>query len=459
MPDIVAPNITASAVLHGIAATAASVVVADAADLVCWASPSVASLLGASAEEILGRPVSALVRSGDDQVRSTGVRQVLADGVPASYVDICTRADGRVVEVEAVVGPVEEPSGRVVGTVTVLTGARADRFDSVAVDSGVEGAQALRFSESLHRAVVANVQEGILATSVDGATILANDRLAGLLGMPLRNLYDRDVRALLGRQVDRGESEMGHVGQDTHEMLHAGPDGHRVVLSVTRSPLRAGDLDDPDDAEMMGALYVVTDVTDARNVEAELRRQALHDPLTGLPNRYLLVDRISMAQARAERSDAPSTTMLFVDLDDFKAVNDGHGHQAGDEVLVEVAHRLKTSVRGSDTVARIGGDEFAILCEETGELGGLLVAERIQDAMRAPVLTGGSGEGGTGEVLHQVRLSIGVAVSPPVGFGALLRLADDAMYTAKQHGGAQTVLSPLVGGSSTHHQPGGMPAT
>ncbi|MCW2806046.1 MAG: hypothetical protein JWQ93_1, partial [Marmoricola sp.] len=169
---------------------------------------------------------------------------------------------------------------------------------------------------------------------------------------------------------------------------------------------------------------MVSDVTAERHAQAELRRQALHDPLTGLPNRALLEDRLAMAAARRQRSRDGCLAVLFLDLDKLKLVNDHAGHGAGDALLREVGHRLQSVVRETDTVARLGGDEFAVICEDADPEGALLVARRIQQMFEQPFVVPGRPVAATA--------SIGVALSPPHPTDELLRLADAAMYQAKE---------------------------
>ncbi len=156
--------------------------------------------------------------------------------------------------------------------------------------------------------------------------------------------------------------------------------------------------------------------------EERTRYEALHDPLTGLANRTLLRDRLHHALARRDRG---ATAALFVDLDNFKQVNDVHGHATGDAVLVEIATRLNTAVRPGDTIARLGGDEFVAVCEGIDEEAALAVAHRLHDAIQLPLTAGGAE--------HQLSASIGIALgdSDP---DALLADADAASYRAKAAG-------------------------
>lgn len=178
-----------------------------------------------------------------------------------------------------------------------------------------------------------------------------------------------------------------------------------------------------------GAMAVVVrDITDRRSLELQLTRQALHDSLTGLANRALLSDRVTAALGRNLRRNSKSA-VLFLDLDNFKIVNDTLGHAAGDSLLNTVADRLRSCLRASDLAARLGGDEFAILIEDIERAGEeIYVADRILTALRAPINIGGK------EVF--VGASIGIALSSPSIKAPedLLRNADAAMYTAKKEG-------------------------
>ena len=168
---------------------------------------------------------------------------------------------------------------------------------------------------------------------------------------------------------------------------------------------------------------------EAERIERQLRHDALHDGLTGLPNRACFVERLRHAGERARRDIANSFAVLFVDLDHFKVVNDSFGHLAGDELLVEVARRLAGCLRSVDTLARLGGDEFALLLEEVQEPSDAArVAERLQAALSNPMTIRES------EVFTSA--SIGIALSTRLDDAPqhLLRSADLAMYRAKEHG-------------------------
>jgi diguanylate cyclase (GGDEF)-like protein len=160
--------------------------------------------------------------------------------------------------------------------------------------------------------------------------------------------------------------------------------------------------------------------------EERMRHEAVHDPLTGLANRTLLRDRLEHALARVERG-ASTTGILFIDLDNFKHVNDAYGHAAGDAVLVELGRRLRATVRPADTVARLGGDEFVVVCEEVDRESALALGRRLQQAIQVPVRVDGEE--------HRLRASIGIALGDR-NPDALLGNADSALYDAKGRGGA-----------------------
>jgi diguanylate cyclase (GGDEF)-like protein/PAS domain S-box-containing protein len=165
-----------------------------------------------------------------------------------------------------------------------------------------------------------------------------------------------------------------------------------------------------------------------------LERQALHDPLTKLPNRVLLMDRVCQALARLHRSDGV-VALLFVDLDKFKAVNDNLGHDVGDRLLVGIAERLAELMRDTDTVARLGGDEFVVLAEDIeSESEAMALAERVIEALERPFPVG------TAEVAMLASVGVAVSVSADADPEAMLREADLAMYRAKGAGGRRLEL-------------------
>lgn len=164
--------------------------------------------------------------------------------------------------------------------------------------------------------------------------------------------------------------------------------------------------------------------------EARVRYDAVHDPLTGLANRTLLTDRLEHALARSER-EGGLTGVLFVDLDGFKHVNDAHGHATGDAVLGELGRRLRAAVRPADTVARIGGDEFVVLCEDVDQAVAVALGTRLLEAIQAPLMLHG--------IRHELSASIGIALGGRDS-ESLLRDADVAVYRAKAQGRGRVVL-------------------
>jgi diguanylate cyclase (GGDEF)-like protein/PAS domain S-box-containing protein len=260
----------------------------------------------------------------------------------------------------------------------------------------------------------------LLATvSLDGRFTLLNPAWEQLLGWTPEELRGRPIRELV--HPEDAEQVLG-------VMLGAPPEGTELENITTRYLHRDGSWRsllwsarrDGDSWYAAGK-----DITD----RVWLERQALHDPLTHLPNRLLLMDRARQALARLHRSSGV-VALLFIDLDKFKAVNDNLGHEVGDRLLLSVSERLGELMRDSDTVARLGGDEFVILAEDIdGDGEALALAERVLDALEEPFPLGSA------EVAILASVGISVSRTPDVEPEAMLREADVAMYRAKGAGG------------------------
>ena len=210
----------------------------------------------------------------------------------------------------------------------------------------------------------------------------------------------------------------------TFQRTHQPANGEPRYLEVKLLP-HSGD-----QGKVLGCYAVTTDITEHKLAEARVQRVAHHDSLTGLPNRLLFNDRLNQALSLAKRN-ARQFALLYLDLDKFKAVNDTLGHSAGDELLRGVAARIRQCVRESDTVARIGGDEFTLILPDVARRGEAeIVAKKIIAALVMPFNL----EGQKRSV--EIGTSIGIANYPAdaANADALVTAADAAMYSAKQQG-------------------------
>jgi diguanylate cyclase (GGDEF)-like protein/PAS domain S-box-containing protein len=248
------------------------------------------------------------------------------------------------------------------------------------------------------------------ATAIFGDVSVEGTQLLDLVGPAERNV----VAGALARMRDHG-------GQDSYDNWRiARPDGKNVQIEVRCSDLRQ-------DGTVGGLVLTLRDVTERRELENTLTHLAFHDALTGLPNRLLFQDRIAHALAQAKR-EKTVVGVLFVDLDDFKVVNDTMGHGVGDELLAAAGQRLSGVVRNADTAARLGGDEFAILIEHLPDAAAAeMFAERVVQAFGLPfVLDSGS---------VMTTATVGIATTLDSGdVNDLLRHADLALYAAKAAG-------------------------
>ncbi|MCU1360938.1 MAG: putative Diguanylate kinase, partial [Ilumatobacteraceae bacterium] len=301
---------------------------------------------------------------------------------------------------------------------------------------------ALRSSEARFRLLSETAADVVILVDGDGiityvspsSTALVGRRPDELVGSRWVSIVHPDHHDAVWTSAEQLKTH----GSFSSEMQLLRSDGSLVwVVNSTSSVV------DPATGEALEYRTSVRDITDRKRLEAELERQALHDPLTGLGNRILLQSHLEVATAR--RGTDNDVAVLLVDLDRFKAVNDTWGHAVGDEVLQVVAARLRSVARPSDTVARTGGDEFVLLCPDTDREAAALIGRRIVAGLSAPISTSAD----------NVRLGASVGVAHhrggPADADALLIAADHAMYAAKRagRGGVQVVAIGPAAAAST----------
>lgn len=298
--------------------------------------------------------------------------------------------------------------------------ARAEQDRAAAQAATAELAAARAFDRALFDAL----SVGVIASDADGVPTRANrvvaqwagDRWDGerLVDAPLmEDLYLADgVTPLDPAQAPLVRAVAGEHVRDV-ELVAGPPGGPRRITRASGEPIRDAD------GSVLGAVITIRDITEQRALEQRLRDAALHDPLTGLPNRALVLDRLDQA-LRAQRRDHRPAVVVYCDLDGFKQVNDSAGHAAGDAALLHTARALRSVVRPEDTVGRIGGDEFVVVCSGIG------TARDAEELVARMELALGAGDAA-------VRASCGTALSRPTDTAeSLLRRADEAMYAVKR---------------------------
>jgi len=334
--------------------------------------------------------------------------------------------DGRLLWVRITASPVRDQLGRVTG------------YAGVAVDATDEIAR----RELLQRllGVVESTNDAVIVLDRNGAPLFTNQAARDLFGVSeeVDLIRDPSVRGLMQTirdQVPREVLTAPSTSSWSGEVSFRGPDGLERTLDLGLVIRRGGD----GVVEHWGG--VARDVTSRNHVQAELMRQATHDALTGLPNRTLLLRSAAEALDRI-RGTRGHVALLFLDLDKLKDVNDNAGHDVGDALLAQIASRIAHATRPSDVIARIGGDEFVVLCNGSiDEHSALDLAERVRSGLSGKIMIRG--------VEIDLSVSIGVALSAapalegvasPDAALSLLRNADEAMYAAKRRGRSRCEL-------------------
>jgi diguanylate cyclase (GGDEF)-like protein/PAS domain S-box-containing protein len=326
--------------------------------------------------------------------------------------------------------PLKDADGRIVGTFgisrDITRRVRAEQDARRHSERLTQMNEQLLLVEQELRTVLDRSPDAVVKLDRHMRHVYVNERAAAIIGRPVAEILGatfREVGDAAG--LDVWESAVRRVldtalpAELEFSQVVA---GSRMYFNSRLAPLFGAD------GSATGVLIASRDMTDRKLAEEALAHQAVHDPVTGLANRVLLIDRIEHALSRLERQPA-TIAVLFLDIDRFKMVNDSLGHAAGDQVLQKVAHRLNAVVRRGDTVARFGGDEFVILCENlSGDSLIRMLAERIAVALAEPFYVDG----------HELSMSasIGIATSNDWHRGAeeIVRDADAAMYQAKASG-------------------------
>lgn len=410
------------------------ITVHDAAGVYLYCNPAVTAQLGYSPEELIGSDPARHLLHPDDSAATAALWAAAAAGEDLSVQYRVRHKDGswRWMESTALDRMDDPAIGGTVITTRNVTARRRRSAQQDAVASlsslALRGGPMETFKDHAAR-VVAEVLEADrcdIARRAEGTSLTV-----ARFGLEIPRLDGTDElveRALRERRTVIWNDETGAPPSWVRSVAAARitpADGPEGVLTVRSA--RTGAFSQADISFLEAVANVLASAITRDRIETELRDHALHDGLTGLPNRLLLKDRLETALARMARHDT-SVSVLFVDLDNFKLINDSLGHTAGDLLVTSVAQRLSEVVRSSDTVARFGGDEFVVLCEDADQASARELAERIRGAVSTPVELEGRSV--------TITTSIGMVTTADARMTAdeLLSMADTAMYASKEAG-------------------------
>ncbi|HWI66233.1 MAG TPA: EAL domain-containing protein [Symbiobacteriaceae bacterium] len=377
--------------------------------------------LGYEPAELKDGEYRRLVHPDDARSISESLHRAIAGETTITAQCRCFHKDGSVVWLEWTITPLANGGGAYAVGRDVTTFKQYERL--------------LRESEQLYRALFEYSPDGVFTLDFEGHLITMNPACTQITGYEAQELVGQKLSGLgTPEQAETIRESFRSVMQSearNFETAIRHKDGRTLFLHATLVPLMI-------EGAVVGAYGVVRDITERKRAEERLAHMAFHDPLTGLANRTLFMDRLEVL-VRGNVANQPSFAILYLDLDDFKIVNDSLGHRTGDLLLVEAARRLKSCVHSTDVVARLGGDEFTVILEGTQDTDdAIVVAHRILRELNAPYDIDG----------HKmvVTPSVGVVMgNQGQDSKELLRYADIAMYKAKQNGKARyEAFTPIM---------------
>ena len=378
-----------------------------------YVNPAFEKITGYSSAESIGRNCRFLQGEDRNQPDRNEVREALEHGRAVKATLRNYRKDGSMFWNRFQIAPVQDQEGQTTHFVGIIN----DITERKVADDYLK----------LVSRVFLHADESIFITDPQGSIIEVNPAFSRTTGYSREEVLGRNPRILQSGRHDQAFfaelwKNVLNEGHWSGEIWNRRKNGEiypdKLTISVVRN----------DEGETLSYVCLSSDISVLKAQQSELELMALHDALTGLPNRALLNDRLNMALAEVRRSGG-KMAVCFIDLDGFKPVNDTYGHETGDLLLIEAAQRMTTILRATDTVARLGGDEFIlILSEIQSEKEFLGMLSRIMDAIARPYTLG--------EITVSISASIGVTLYPDdnVDADTLLRHADQAMYLAKEKG-------------------------
>jgi len=409
-----------------------SVVITNRNGVVEYVNNAFERTTGYTKEEVIGKTPAILKSGKHDQAFYKWMWDTILAGESFHGTVINKRKDGTLYYEQKTISPLIDADGIVTHHVATGMDVTHNKLAEERLRAGVE-----RYALSVRGANDGlwdwDFRTGHLHLSERWKTMLglSRDELGNTIDDWFRLVHPDDLAELKTLMKAHIEGTTSHFEHE-HRMRHK--DGGYCWVLTRGLVVRDSD------AKAYRMAGSQTDITDRKMAEEQLQHDALHDALTGLPNRTLFMDRLGLAIARAKRSETCHFAVMFMDLDRFKIINDSLGHLAGDQLLIELANRVKGCLRASDTVARLGGDEFAMLLENTqSDKEITLFAERVQTCIAEPFRIGSR------DVFTSASIGIAQyddAYSRP---DDMVRDADTAMYHAKNHGKAHyTVFSPSM---------------